>query len=136
MKEAAKTLTLLGLLFGLIFPCHSQHKDVLGWEDIRWGMSNEDIVRVSGSRLKKLPKSEVFLGMHVDYAIPEFELEGKKFTVYFQINDATNKLSQILIRLNEQQSRVPRDEIFNSVSMVSPTIKETIGGHPRLISVS
>jgi hypothetical protein len=78
-------------------------------------MSNEDIVRVSGPRLKKLARSEVFLGMHVDYVIPEFELEGEKFTVYFQIDDATNKLSQILIRLNEQKSRVPRDEIFNSL---------------------
>jgi hypothetical protein len=76
-------------------------------------MSNEDIVRVAGARLKKLPQSEVFLGMHADYVIPEFTLEGENFTVYFQINVATNKLTQILIRLNEQKARVPREEVFD-----------------------
>ena len=115
MKESAVTVTLLGVVLVLSPPCYSRQKDVFGWQSARWGMSNEDIVRVSGSRLKKLPKSEVFLGMHVDYVIPEFDLQGKKFTVYFQIDDATNKLSQILIRLNEQKSRVPRKEIFNSL---------------------
>lgn len=113
MKEAAVTLALLSLLFVLILPCYSQQKDVRGWEKIRCGMSNEDIVRVSGSRLKKLPESEVFFGRHVDYVIPEFELEGKMFTVFFQMDDATNKLCQVLIRLNEQNSRAPRDEIFS-----------------------
>ncbi|MGH9967419.1 MAG: hypothetical protein ACREBG_06250 [Pyrinomonadaceae bacterium] len=115
MKEAAVTLLLLSQLFVLNVPCYSQQKDVAGWEQVRWGMSNEDVARVVGARLKKLPKREVFLGMHVDYVIPEFSLEGEDFTVYFQIDDATNKLSQILIRLNEQKSRLPREKIFNSL---------------------
>lgn len=115
MKETAVSLALLGLLCMLSFLCYSQQNDVAGWEQFRWGMSNEDIVRVAGPRLKKLPKSEVFLGMHVDYVIPQFQLEGENFTIYFQIDNATNKLSQILIRLNQQKSRLPREEIFNSL---------------------
>ncbi len=114
VKGAAITVILLGLL--LVSPdCYSQQKDLFGWQGARWGMSNEDIARIFGVRLKKLPKSEVFLGWHVDYVIPEFELRGKEFTVYFQISDTTKKLSQILIRLNEQESPVPRKKIFDSL---------------------
>jgi hypothetical protein len=115
VKGAAITVTLLGLLLAFSPPCYSQLKDVSGWQSAKWGMSNEELVTVFGVRLKKLPKSEVFLGCHVDYVIPEFELQGKEFTVYFQISDTTKKLSQILIRLNEQQSPVPREKIFNSL---------------------
>ncbi|HEY8225462.1 MAG TPA: hypothetical protein VIG25_09310 [Pyrinomonadaceae bacterium] len=115
VKWPAITLTLLGLLLGSSPPCYSQQKDVFGWQSARWGMSNGDIVRVFGVRLKKLAKSEVFLGMHVDYVIPELQLESENFTLYFQISDATSKLSQILIRLNEQNSPVPREKIFNSL---------------------
>ncbi len=113
MKTPVVTLRLAILLLALISHCYSQQKDVLGWQDTRWGMSNEDIERVFGSKLKKLPKPEKFLAWHADCVIPEFELEGEKFTVFFQIDNATNKLSQILIRLDEQKSRIPREVIFN-----------------------
>ncbi|MDQ3819427.1 MAG: hypothetical protein M3362_17360, partial [Acidobacteriota bacterium] len=93
--------------------CYAKPKDVLGWRDARWGMSEQDIVRAFSPKLKKLSKKEVFLGLHVDYVIPDFGLEGELFTVFFQMGDATNKLSQILIRLNEQESKVPREQIFN-----------------------
>jgi hypothetical protein len=113
MKTAAVTIRLFLLLLVLISPCYSQERDVLGWQDTRWGMSNEDIERVYGSKLKKLPKPEKFLAWHADHVIPEFELESEKFTVFFQIDNATNKLSQVLIRLNEQKSQIPREEIFS-----------------------
>jgi hypothetical protein len=106
-------VSLLWLMHMLGASCYAQSKDVLGWQDARWGMSEQDIVRVFSPKLKKLPKKEVFLGLHVDYVIPDFGLEGGIFTVFFQMDDATNKLSQILIRLNEQESRVPREQLFN-----------------------
>ena len=71
-----------------------------------------------GARLKKLPKPEVFLGSQVDYVIPEFKLRGKEFTVFFQISDATKKLTQILIRLNEQSSPGPREKLFNGLELL------------------
>lgn len=114
VKGAAITVTLLVLLL-LSPPCYSQQKDVFGWEGARWGMSNEDLVRTFDARLKKLPKRELFLGSHVDYVIPEFELQGKEFTVYFQISDTTKGLSQILIRLTEQESPEPREKIFSNL---------------------
>ena len=88
VKGAAITVRLLGLLLALSTPCYSQQRDVSGWQGAKWGMSNEDIVRVFGARLKKLSKSEEFLGMHVDYVIPNFQLESEDFTVYFQISES------------------------------------------------
>jgi hypothetical protein len=115
VKAAAATVALLVLFLVLSTPCYSQPKDVPGWEGAQWGMSSEDIARVFDARIKKLPKRELFLGSHVDFVIPEFELQGKEFTVYFQISDTTRKLSQILIRLTEQESPEPREKIFNNL---------------------
>lgn len=114
VKGAAITVTLL-VLHLLIPPGYSQQKDVFGWEGARWGMSNEELVSAFDERLKKLPKRELFLGLHVDYVIPEFKLQGKEFTVYFQISNTTKKLSQILIRLIEQESPEPREKIFSNL---------------------
>ena len=114
VKGASITVTLLVLIL-LGPPCYSQQKDVSGWEEARWGMSNEDLVTAFDERLKKLPKRELFLGSHVDYVIPEFQLQGKAFTVYFQISDTTKKLSQILIRLIEQESPEPQEKIFSKL---------------------
>ena len=115
LRQTAISFALLVLFLALSPPCYSQPKDVLGWEGARWGMSSEDIVRVFDERVKKLPKTELFLGLHVDYVIPEFELQGKQFTVYFQNSDNTKTLSQILIRLTELESLEPREKIFNNL---------------------
>lgn len=96
MSKIFRITVLLGLLLSLHTVCSSQQKDVLGWEAVRWGMAEKDILKVFGSKLKKLPKRELFLKLHADYVIPEFEIEGGAFTVFFQMDDETAKLSQVL----------------------------------------
>lgn len=92
--------------------CYSQPKDVAGWENSRWGMSDKDLVAAFGSRLQKLPKREAFLGWHSDYVIST-ESGGGVYTVFFQMASDTNKLSQVLVRLNEMESKTPREDVFN-----------------------
>ena len=70
VEGAAITVTLLVMLL-LSPPCYSQEKDVFGWEGARWGMSNEDLVRAFDARLKKLPKSEEFLGLLKASVMPQ-----------------------------------------------------------------
>ncbi len=113
MKHIAGIVGLFGLLLVSSVTCYAQPKDVFGWRDARWEMSEKDIVKVFGAKLKQLPERKVFLGMHVDYVIPEFELESNLYTVFFQMDDVTNKLRQVLIRLNEQESPSPRAQVFN-----------------------
>ena len=90
---------------------YSQAKDVLGWENSRWGMSDKDLVAAFGSRLQKLPKREAFLKWHTDYVIST-QSGGVVYTVFFQMADDTNRLSQVLVRLNEMESKTSREDVF------------------------
>ena len=104
----AVALLILGSTF-----VSAQSRDILGWQGTSWGMSQRDLEDLFGSRLQKLPKREAFFWRHVDYVIPEFLLDGNTYTVFFQMDDRTNKLDQVLIRLNEMETRNPREEEFN-----------------------
>jgi len=94
--------------------CPAQKQDLLGWENSRWGMSETDLVATLGSRLRKLPEPQSFLDLHANH-VATFELAGEPFTVFFQMNNRTNTLSQVLVRLNEMESRLPREELFNKL---------------------
>src|SRR5437879_721139 len=113
MKHFAKVVFLVALLIQLSAPCYSRPKDILGWQGARWGRLERDILRTYASRLTKLPKREDFAGLYVDYVIPDFTLDGNVYTIFFQMNKRTSKLDQILIRMNEMETRNPREETFN-----------------------
>ncbi|HSP64403.1 MAG TPA: hypothetical protein VLQ90_15540, partial [Pyrinomonadaceae bacterium] len=107
-----RAFTLVALTLLLAPFCFSQPRDVLGWETARWGMSNQNLVSAFGTRLQKLPKPLTFLKWHADYVLTR-EIDGRTYTVFFQMANDTNKLSQVLVRLNEMESRTPREGIFN-----------------------
>jgi hypothetical protein len=88
---------------------------VLGWQDARWGMTEDDLVRTFGSSLQRLPKRELFQGAYVDQVIPNFILNGEVFTVRFQMDPRTKRLIQILIRLDQMDSSSSRSDAFFSV---------------------
>jgi len=116
MNKIFRVSVMLGLLLSVHPVCSAQQKDVLGWQEARWGMVEKDILKAFGPKLKKLPKRLLFLERHVDYVIPEFEIEGNIYTVFFQMDDGNNKLSQVLIRLNEMKSQEPRNQLFESAA--------------------
>ena len=116
MRNIIKVFLTVGLLFVFCSDCFPQRRDVPGWQDARWGMSEAELLRVFNSRLKKLPEREAFLAWYADYVIPEFKLEGESFAVYFQMDKRTGKLSQVLVRLNERVARTPREKLFNALA--------------------
>ena len=116
MRHIIKVVLTFGLLLTSSTYSYPQQRDVLGWEGARWGMSEAELLKAFSSKLKKLPARQEFLALHVDYVLPEFKLKSETFTVFFQMEKNTNKLAQVLIRLNEQVSRLPREEIFNSLA--------------------
>ncbi|HEU0144469.1 MAG TPA: hypothetical protein VFQ47_06770, partial [Nitrososphaera sp.] len=93
-------------------PPTSKQNDVLGWQDARWGMTEADIVRTFGSSLKKLPKRDLYKNAYVDYVIPDLKLNRENFTVHLQMDAKTNRLVQILIRLDQMESDSPRNDAF------------------------
>ena len=109
-----RIVLLAGAIMTCAATCHPQQKDVLGWEDSRWGMSETRLVNTLGARLTKLPKPQSFLDLHVDHVIA-LELQGEQFTVFFQMENRTNTLSQVLVRLDEMETRQPREDLFTKL---------------------
>src|SRR5215468_5690102 len=114
-RSIAKLFVAATLLLSLARLSFSQPIDLSGWEKSRWGMSDKDLIAVFGSRLQKLSKRQAFYKWHTDYVIP-VELAGESYTVFFQMADDTDKLSQVLVRLNEMKSRTPREDLFNALA--------------------
>jgi hypothetical protein len=108
-------LLLIGALMLSVVPSSAQQKDVLGWENSRWGMSERNLISSFGSRLTKLSEPMSFLDLHTDHIVAALEIQGQRFTVFFQMNNRTNRLSQVLVRLNEMEARLPRDELFSNI---------------------
>src|SRR5437879_3506332 len=89
---------LTGALMLCVVTCSAQQKDVLGWENARWGMSERDLVTAFDSKLTKLPNTQSFLDLHTDHVVRALEMHGQRFTVFFQMDNRTNRLSQVLVR--------------------------------------
>lgn len=90
----------------------SKPSDVLGWQDARWGMTEEDIVRTFGSAVQRLPQKELFRNAYVDQIIPNFTVNGEVYTVRFQMDPRTKRLIQIMIRLDQMESSSSRADAF------------------------
>ena len=116
MRHVTKVFLTVSLLLILASDCFPQRRDVLGWDGARWGMSEAELLKAFNSRLKKLPRRMEFFAQYADYVIPEFKMEGQSFTVFFQMDKSTDKLSQVLVRLNEQVALTSREELFNHLA--------------------
>jgi hypothetical protein len=91
---------IVGLLaFSLICPLltFSQQKDVLGWREARWGMTEEEILKAFKGEVKVLNKKEIFKDMYASVGINNYDIEGDKYTVFFQMDDDKKILKQINI---------------------------------------
>lgn len=116
-------LNLLALIFAIAATACAQNKDVSGWQNAVWGMQEKDIVATFGPRLRKLKKQAKFVTTYADYTIPDYEIDGRSYTVFFEMNNRTNSLSEILVRLNEMKSKQPREDIFGQLeTMLTKTL--------------
>jgi TonB family protein len=112
MKEINKIICAGFVLLFLSCVCFSQKKDVSGWQDARWEMNEQELVGALGSKLEKLSKRAVYNGLYVDYVISDYEIEGDKYDVYFQMDSRTNRLSQILIKYKQDKSDISLESKF------------------------
>jgi hypothetical protein len=77
-------------------------RDLPGWQNTRWGMTEKDLAEVPGLRLEKLPEQNHLLKQgsderyaYADYYIPDFELVGGRFEVEFFMDVKTNGLRSV-----------------------------------------
>ena len=112
MKKVALSYLLLALL---AFSGYSQEKDVPGWQEARWGMTEQQLLTAFKTDIKKLPKRMTYNTTYADYGILDYEIDGQKYNVYFQMSSETNKLSGVLVSHTRTKSRTPLDIYFNNL---------------------
>jgi hypothetical protein len=88
----------------------AEGKDVIGWQQSWWGMTDEELVQVFGNNLKKLPKRGLYHGMYANYAIENYRVGTDVLRVVFQMNNKTRRLAQVLISSEE----FPTDSVYLS----------------------
>lgn len=71
--------------------------DLEGWQQTRWGMSDAEIVNaVGGEHIKRNSRAN-YQNLYSDLHIPNVEVGPYYFDVIFQMEDASERLGQVLI---------------------------------------
>lgn len=97
------TISLFALLL-FVLPCYSQEtNDALGWQEARWGMSEKELQDTFKSDLKKLDKRQTYFDgeNYADYKIPDYEIEGRKYSVFFLMGKESAKLERVVVTLEK-----------------------------------
>ena len=68
-----------------------------GWPEVRFGMTEDELEQALGDALTVLPGRWIYGGAYAERAVFDVDLEGLLFTAYFQMNDQTDRLQQILL---------------------------------------
>lgn len=99
---------ILGVMIATVvtfFPLivSAQDNDLNGWDEVKWGMSEEEIVKVYGNKLVKFNKREHYgkVKPNKDYAtmgLEPVEIGGRQFKVTFIMDGTSNKLKAVNVK--------------------------------------
>ena len=114
MKKFLGIKLTLVLFFCLTSVINAQTTDVLGWQEAKWNMSEQELLDTFKPKITKLDKRKILSDDYgyEDYAILDYEIEGNKFTVYFDMDNTTKKLKRVQLRLNEGESLISKDSLY------------------------
>ena len=76
--------------------------DLPGWDKTRWGMSSAEIAALYGREAVRLDGRVEFAGLYSDVALRRTGFAGLDFIVYFQMDDKTRRLRQVLLERLKQ----------------------------------
>jgi hypothetical protein len=87
----------------LVFCClgataQTPPKDVNGWRDAKWGMTEEQLKEAFKSEVTLVPEPSVNGDLHSFFAIPVYEIAGTKFKVVFSLDNDTKTLKAVTMR--------------------------------------
>jgi hypothetical protein len=71
--------------------------DVLGWQETRWGMTEEQAAASLGKEGRRVAPPEKFKGLYVPLKAT-VEISGHKLDALLQFSDQTKTLRQVLLR--------------------------------------
>ena len=72
--------------------------DLLGWGATRWGMSSEELAQILGPARVRLATPLEYGALIVRDTLPGQRLAGRPFVFLFQLDRATERLAQVLLR--------------------------------------
>ena len=100
--SAARWRMLLLAAAAVLAPLAAQAADIPGWDRTRWGMTSPEIARLYRGRAVTLSGRIDFNRLYTDVALRKEPFAGHDFTVYFQMDDKTHRLSQVLLERRRQ----------------------------------
>ena len=98
-KRACRLLLVAG---AALAPLAAHAADLPGWDRTRWGMTSAEIARLYRGRAVTLSGRIDFNQLYSDVALRKEPFAGYDFTVYFQMDDNTRRLSQVLLERRRQ----------------------------------
>ncbi|MEM7225160.1 MAG: hypothetical protein AAF495_19435 [Pseudomonadota bacterium] len=88
---------LLSLALSLALGARGLSAALPDWPTLSWGMTQGELDRALGEELTELPGRWIYGGAYAERAVFGFDLEGLSFTAYFQMNEESDRLQQILL---------------------------------------
>ena len=101
LRLLGRAVSALGLL---AFSADAAPEDVSGWQGARWGMTTHELEAVFGRALEPLAAGWRFGGAYAERAMFGLSLGGVSFAVFFQMNEASNRLQQVLLERRPPQA--------------------------------
>ncbi len=95
------------LFFGLIcaLPTFGQLKDVQGWREAKWGMTEDEILKAFKGEAVHLDKAQDWdqLNLYASIGINNYDINGDKYNVYFAMDKTAKTLKMIQIYAADKQ---------------------------------
>ena len=96
-------IVVLALLFsgtaepGKAEPGQAEPQDLPGWGAARWGMTAAELEAALGAAAQPLPGRWLYGGAYAELSVPDVDVGGLGFTAYLQMDEASDRLRQVLL---------------------------------------
>jgi hypothetical protein len=84
------------VLLSLSSPVYARGEDVLGWQNTRWGMTEEQAVAALGTQGLRVNPPLKYAGLYVPLR-STIQISGYKMNALLQFSDETKTLRQVLL---------------------------------------
>lgn len=105
--SAGRGCVLLMAAAAAFAPLAAHAADLPGWDRTRWGMTSPEIARLYRDRAVTLSGRIDFDRLYTDIALRRERFAGYDFAVYFQMDDKTGRLAQVLLERRRQYATPP-----------------------------
>ena len=135
--SAARWRMLLLAAAAVLAPLAAQAADIPGWDRTRWGMTSPEIARLYRGRAVTLSGRIDFNRLYTDVALRKEPFAGHDFTVYFQMDDETGRLAQVLLERRRQYATAAvwlaaLDRSFGAAAQSCERHGDPLAGEPQI----